>query len=101
MLESLDEVVSEAVKSVLLCSLLNCAALPREWQRAEALWDTFMKRHVRPNIICHAALAKVHLLTGRPSKVVEICDTIPDFVRAMKEDYNVAVRTVGDQRACT
>ena len=89
LLESQDEVASEAVNVVLLSSLLNCVALRRDWQRAEALWETFMKRQVRPNIICQAALAKVYLLTGRPSKVVEVCDTIGDFVRAMREDYKV------------
>ena len=91
LLESQDEVMSEAINVVLLSSLLNCLALRQDWQRAEALWDTFMKRQVKPNIICLSALAKVHLFTGRPREVVAICNNkIPDFVRAMRENYKVA-----------
>ena len=90
-LQSQDEVVSKAVNVVLLGSLLNCTAWRRDWLRAETLWETFMKRQVRPNIISHNARAKVHLLAGRPGQVLEIYDNaLTDFVRAVREDFRVA-----------
>ena len=94
-LQSQDDVVSKAIDVVLLSSLLNCAASRRDWLRAETLWEAFMKRKVIPNIIAHNSRAKVHLLGGRPGKVLEIYDNalaVTDFVRAMRDDFRVAVQ---------
>ena len=82
---------THAVDVVLLGSLLNCTASHRDWQRAEVLWETFSRREVEPNLMAHNNRAKVHLLAGRPGKVLEIYDhAITDFVSAMREDYKVA-----------
>ena len=80
----------QAVDHVLLGSLLNCTASHRDWHRAEVLWDIFSRREVVPNLMVHNNRAKVHLLAGRPSKVLEIYDhAITDFVAAMTENYKV------------
>lgn len=43
-----------------------------------------------PNLMVHNNRAKVHLLAGRPRKVLEIYDhAITDFVAAMTENYKV------------
>lgn len=79
-----------ALDIVLLGSLLDCAASRRDWQRAEALWEIFMKRQVRPNLMAHNARAKVHLLAGRPRKVLDVYDSaITDFAAAMRENYKL------------
>lgn len=45
-----------------------------------------------PNLMSHNNRAKVHLLAGRPGKVLEIYDhAITDFVAAMRQDYKVAI----------
>ena len=81
---------THAVDVVLLGSLLNCTASHRDWQRAEVLWETFSRREVEPNLMAHNNRAKVHLLAGRPGKVLEIYDhAIMDFVAAMAENYKV------------
>ena len=75
---------------VLLGSLLDCSASQRDWKRAEALWETFIQRQVRPNLMAYNARAKVHLFAGRPLKVLEVYDhAITDFLEAMKENYKV------------
>ena len=91
LLESPDEDLLQAINVVLLSSLMNCTALRRDVRRAEVLWEVFMKRHVEPNIICHAALAKVYLLAGRPAHVLKILDNRDmDLVGAMGQFPRVA-----------
>ena len=70
---------------------MNCTALRRDWPRAEVLWEAFLKKQVEPNIICHVALAKVHLLAGRPLHVLKILDNKDmDLVGAMGQFPRVA-----------
>ena len=72
-------------------STLNCTALRRDWQRAEVLWEAFLRKQVKPNIICHVALAKVHLLAGRPGRVLKIFHNESiDLVSAMSQFPRVA-----------
>ena len=92
LLNSQDAVVSHALKDiVLLGSLIDCNARRRDWQRAEDMWATFTSKGIQPNEICHAALAKAYLLSGRPRKVLEVMERVNvSSARFIAEYYAMA-----------
>ena len=56
---------------VLLGNLVNEAGMLHDWRRAEHLWDVLVQKFgVEPNCICYVALAKAHLLAGRPETAI-------------------------------
>ena len=47
------------------------------WSRADSLWDMMVRQlAVQPNGICYTALAKAHLLSGRPSEAIDKMDAM-------------------------
>ena len=64
--------MSQALSYVVLSGLLEQVSYRKDWERAEILWAIFMRKGIEPNLICVLARAKVHLLAGRPTAVLEI-----------------------------
>lgn len=65
------------VDEVVLGTLLDVAGRGHEWVRAEQLWVSLCTGFgVRPNVICYAARAKVHLLCGRPRTAVRVMNQL-------------------------
>ena len=83
--------VTDALDVVLLGSLLDCSASRGDWQRAEALYKTFMKVNIKPDMMAQNQMAKVYIVAGRPSHALDVYDlAIPDLAKAMREDFRVA-----------
>ena len=59
---------------VLLGGLLNASADCCDAARADAIWNGFRSADVQPNMICYAAYAKAHMLSGTPDKAIDILD---------------------------
>ena len=90
LLESREEAVSEAVNVVLLSSLLNSMAARGAWERADSVWEQFMRRDIQPNIIAFRTLAKVHLLAGHPWRVVKIFGSLSSSGTDLSDDPRTA-----------
>ena len=73
--ELLQRIVDQerlSLNEVVLGCLVNAAGSAFDWQRVERLWDMFVSNfRVRPNVICYTALAKAHVLSGRPAAAVD------------------------------
>lgn len=72
LLEGRQNDSKQLLNQVLLGSLLNSAAVRGAWRRAEAIWRHGVRQKVEPNVICHDARAKAHLLAGRPTFAVKV-----------------------------
>ena len=67
-----DAAMSQALSYVVLSGLLEQVFYRKDWERTEILWAIFMRKGIEPNLICVLARAKVHLLAGRPTAVLEM-----------------------------
>ena len=62
---------------VTLGNLVNEAGRLYNTARVDHLWNTLLERYgVEPNFVCYVAYAKAHLLSGRPSRAIEILDAM-------------------------
>ena len=75
----LQQIVQEdklSLNEVVLGSLVNAAGSAFDWQRVDRLWGMLTTTGVRPNVICYTALAKAHMLSGRPEAAAESLDAM-------------------------
>ena len=67
-----DPTKTKVLNYVVLCGLLERISYRKDWKRAESVWDTFMRKNIKPNLMCFLSRAKVHLLAGRPTFVLQV-----------------------------
>ena len=81
-----DAEMSQALNYIVLSGLLEQVSFRKDWERAEILWANCTKKGVKPNLICVLARAKVHLLAGRPTAVLEILQSGMDLCGSCFEE---------------
>ncbi|CAE7506681.1 psuK [Symbiodinium sp. CCMP2592] len=81
-----DAEMSQALNYIVLSGLLEQVSFRKDWERAEILWTNCTAKGVMPNLICVLARAKVHLLAGRPTAVLEILQSGMDLCGSCFEE---------------